>query len=94
MCKEIDFNKVKEKVHKQGCLYQYRPCSISEKTIYDLDNIRNEVLYARSPIHMNDPFDSTIAFDEKDIIKEIIDIYLENANMPDYIKCLMGVLLM
>lgn len=93
MKKEIDFNKIKEKVHKQGCLYQYRPCSISEKTIYDLDNIRNEVLYARSPIHMNDPFDSTIAFDEKDVVNEIIDVYLEKEIMPPHIKMLIGLIL-
>lgn len=93
MQKEIDFNKIKEKVHKQGCLYQYRPCSISEKTIYDLDNIRNEVLYARSPIHMNDPFDSTIAFDEKDVVNEIIDVYFEKETIPEYIKVLLSLLI-
>lgn len=93
MQKEMDFNKIKEKVHKQGCLYQYRPCSISEKTIYDLDNISNEVLYARSPIHMNDPFDSTIAFDEKDVVNEIIDVYLEKEIIPPHIKMLIGLIL-
>lgn len=93
MNKEIVFNKIKEKVHKQGCLYQYRPCSISEKTIYDLDNIRNEVLYARSPIHMNDPFDSTIAFDEKDVINEVIDIYLEKEPFSPHIKALIGLII-
>lgn len=93
MYNQIDFNTLKEKVHKQGCLYQYRPCSISEKTIYDLDNIRNEVLYARSPIHMNDPFDSTIAFDEKDVVNEIIDVYLEKEIMPPHIKMLIGLIL-
>lgn len=93
MYKEMDFNKVKEKVHKQGCLYQYRSCSISEKTIYDLDNIRNEVLYARSPIHMNDPFDSTIAFDEKDVVNEIVDVYLEKVEMPAHIKMLISLII-
>lgn len=93
MHKGEDFNKTKEKVHKQGCLYQYRPCSISEKTIYDLDNIRNEVLYARSPIHMNDPFDSTIAFDEKEVINEIIDVYLEKETMPPHIKMLISLII-
>ena len=93
MNKEVDFDEIKEKVHKQGCLYQYRPCSISEKTIYDLDNIRNEVLYARSPIHMNDPFDSTIAFDEKDILNEIIDTYLEKESIPPEIKVLISLII-
>lgn len=93
MYNELYFKKIKEKVNKQGCLYQYRSCSISEKTIYDLDNIRNEVLYARSPIHMNDPFDSTVAFDEKDVVNEIIDVYLEKETMPPHIKMIIGLVL-
>ena len=93
MYKEVDFNKMKEKLKKQGCLYQYRPCSISETTIYDLDNIRNGVLYARSPIHMNDPFDSTLAYNEKEIVNEIMDAYLEIENMPEYLKSIINLLL-
>ena len=67
-------------------LYQYRPCSISENTIYDLENISNNVLFARSPIHMNVPFDSTIAFDEKELINVMIDLYLDNIQIEESIK--------
>lgn len=93
MHKDINFNKMKEKLHDQGYLYQYRPCSISETTIYDLDNIRNEVLYARSPIHMNDPFDSTFAFDEMEIVDEIIDACLDYFEIEEHIKLLLSLLI-
>ena len=93
MYKDIDYEKMKEKVRHQGSLFQYRACSISKNTIYDLDNIMNGVLYARSPVHMNDPFDSTIAIDEKDIINKIIDLFIENQFVPDNVKAIMKILI-
>ena len=42
---------------------------------------------------MNDPFDSTIAFDEKDVVNEIIDVYLEKETMPPHIKMIIGLVL-
>lgn len=83
---EKDFTKVKEKLAKQKFLYQYRPCSISETTIYDLENIKNDVLFARSPIHMNDPFDSTISLDETNMVNEVIDSYLDSTELPMFAK--------
>lgn len=79
-------NSLARKNEYPNFLYQYRPCSISENTIYDLENISNNVLFARSPIHMNDPFDSTIAFDEKELINEMIDLYFDNIQIEECIK--------
>ena len=42
---------------------------------------------------MNDPFDSTIAFDEKDVVNEIIDAYLEKEEMPPHAKVLISLII-
>lgn len=43
-----------------GLFYQYRPCRRDVATIYDIENIRHGVVYAQTPLNMNDPFDSMI----------------------------------
>ena len=56
---DLTFPKIKEKINKAGNLfYQYRACRIDAATIYDIENIRHGVVYARTPLQMNDPFDS------------------------------------
>ena len=57
------YNQMMHEIKKSGGLfYQYRPCNRSYTTIYDIDNIRNGVAFARPPLDMNDPFDSQIGF--------------------------------
>lgn len=56
---DLTFPKIKEKINKAGNLfYQYRACRRDAATIYDIENIRHGVVYARTPLQMNDPFDS------------------------------------
>ena len=45
-----------------GLFYQYRPCNNNASTVYDIENIKHNVLYAQTPLNMNDPFDSKIGF--------------------------------
>ena len=75
-----------KKIESVGLFYQYRPCSINYTTIYDIDNIIHKVLYARSPIHMNDPFDSTISFDEDKIVSQMLDLFLSTIDCDKRLK--------
>lgn len=53
---DLTFPKIKEKINKAGNLfYQYRACRRDAATIYDIENIRHGVVYARTPLQMNDP---------------------------------------
>lgn len=65
--------RMKEEIGKtDGIFCQYRPCRRDTNTIYDIENIRNGVIYARSPLYMNDPFDSMIGFSSDALLQEII----------------------
>lgn len=44
-----------------GLFYQYRPCNNNASTVYDIENIKHNVLYAQTPLNMNDPFDSNFS---------------------------------
>ena len=60
---DLSFEKMKANVSKAGNLfYQYRACRRDASTIYDIENIRHGQVYARTPLQMNDPFDSMIGF--------------------------------
>lgn len=73
--------KIKKELSKAGnLLYQYRPCHRDESTIYDIENIRHNVVYAQTPLNMNDPFDSRVGFSSEKIYDEIINMVL--AIMP------------
>lgn len=73
--------KIKKELSKAGnLLYQYRPCRRDESTIYDIENIRHNVVYAQTPLNMNDPFDSRVGFSSEKIYDEIINMVL--AIMP------------
>ena len=56
--------------------YQYRACRRDAATIYDIENIRHGVVYARTPLQMNDPFDSKIGFSTDEVYEECIDLAL------------------
>ncbi|MGN0386417.1 MAG: hypothetical protein ACI4EX_11120 [Lachnospiraceae bacterium] len=59
-----------------GMFYQYRPCRRDASTIYDIENIRHGVIYAQTPLNMNDPFDSMIGFSAEKIYDNIITMLL------------------
>lgn len=68
---------MKSSIAKAGNLfYQYRACRRDAATIYDIENIRHGVVYARTPLQMNDPFDSKVGFSVEGICEECIDLAL------------------
>ena len=80
---DLNFSKIKEKINKAGNLfYQYRACRRDAATIYDIENIRHGVVYARTPLQMNDPFDSMVGFSPEKIYDECIDLVLDQAEEP------------
>lgn len=88
------YNQMIHEIKKSGGLfYQYRPCNRSYTTIYDIDNVRNGVAFARPPLDMNDPFDSQIGFSVEEISNECIDMVLESVEAGDFVKSLLSVLL-
>ena len=75
---DLIFPKIKEKINKAGNLfYQYRACRRDAATIYDIENIRHGVVYARTPLQMNDPFDSMVVVSSEKIYDECIDLVLD-----------------
>lgn len=92
MKEELSYPKMKAAIQKMGGLfYQYRPCRREASTIYDIDNIRHDVVYARTPLQMNDPYDSSVGFSTEKICDEVIDLVLDSTEVssPDNIKLLL-----
>lgn len=61
-----------------GSFFQYRACNLNGDTVYDLENIKNGVVYARSPLYMNDPFDSMIGFSSEVLCQDLCNILISN----------------
>ena len=76
-----------------GMFYQYRPCRRNAATIYDIENIRHGVVYAQTPLNMNDPFDSMMGFSAEDIYNEIITMLLNAIEMDENTKTIITFLL-
>lgn len=75
---EFSFQQMKCDIEQAGNLfYQYRACRRDAAIIYDIENIRHGVVYARTPLQMNDPFDSMIGYSVEEIYDECIDLALE-----------------
>lgn len=72
-----------------GLFYQYRPCRRNYSTIYDIENIRNGVVFAQTPLKMNDPFDSQVGFSSDKIFSECINLLLSALDIEDNIKPLL-----
>lgn len=73
----FSMEKMKADISKAGNLfYQYRACRRDFNIIYDIENIRHGVVYARTPLQMNDPFDSKVGFSAEEIYEECIDLAL------------------
>ena len=78
------FLKMQENIKKSGGVFcQYRRCSKEENTIYDIENIRNNVIYARSPLYMNDPFDSMIGFSTEKLYQEMCHVLVQGIENED-----------
>lgn len=91
---EPNFDSMKEDIVATGGLfYQYRPCRRDVATIYDIENIRHGVVYAQTPLNMNDPFDSMIGFSSEKICDELIDFAIGTVNMTEELKILLGQLI-
>lgn len=76
-----------------GMFYQYRPCRRNAATIYDIENIRHGVVYAQTPLSMNDPFDSMMGFSAEDIYNEIVTMLLNAIEMDENTKTIISFLL-
>lgn len=80
---DLSFDKIKANINKAGNLfYQYRACRRDAATIYDIENIRHGVVYARTPLEMNDPFDSMVGFSTDKVFDELIDIAFDQIEKP------------
>lgn len=91
---EPNFDSMKKDIDVAGGLfYQYRPCRRDVATIYDIENIRHGVVYAQTPLNMNDPFDSMIGFSSEKICDEFIDLAIGTVNMNEELKILLGQLI-
>ena len=92
--KQQIFNKMKSRIIKNGGLfYQYRACRDDGVAIYDINNILNGVIFSRSPLYMNDPFDSMIGFSSQKIYEECISLAMEKSSTPVNVRPLVLLLL-
>lgn len=81
---ELNFEDMKHGIDKAGGLfYQYRPCRRDVATIYDIENIRHGVVYAQTPLNMNDPFDSMIGYSPEKMYENCISMLVEELNFED-----------
>ena len=76
-----------------GLFYQYRPCRRDVSTIYDIENIRHGVLYAQTPLHMNDPFDSMVGFSAEKIYDNVLSMIVDAFDLDESIKAFIKLLL-
>lgn len=90
-----NWEEMKESIRQAGgVFYQYRPCRRDVATMYDIENIRHGVVYAQTPLNMNDPFDSMIGFSAEHFFNECIEqlmdaIELDNPVHKALIKSLL-----
>lgn len=75
---------MKQGISKAGGLfYQYRPCRRDVATIYDIENIRHGVVYAQTPLNMNDPFDAMIGYSPEKMYENCISMLVEQLDIKD-----------
>lgn len=73
-----------------GLFYQYRPCRPNAEMIYDIENIRHNVVYAQTPLNMNDPFDSKIGYSAEKIYQECLNMIVQALNIDDSLKTILS----
>lgn len=79
---------MQENINKAGgSFYQYRPCRRNVSTMYDIENIRHGVVYAQTPLNMNDPFDSTIGFSADKFYDDCIDQLMDVVSISNPTYC-------
>ena len=94
MSSEKEAKSMQENIKKAGGLfYQYRPCRRNAETIYDIENIRHGVVYAQTPLNMNDPFDSMIGFSSENVYSECISMLVDAISTDEITKALVSTLL-
>lgn len=82
--KDPNFEDMKKSIEKAGGLfYQYRPCRRDMATIYDIENIRHGVVYAQTPLNMNDPFDSVIGYSPEKMYENCISLLMSAIKIED-----------
>lgn len=77
-----------------GLFYQYRPCRKNVDIIYDIENIKQGVVFAQTPLNMNDPFDSQVGFSVKAFYEDCIEKLIEAVNADDLTKWILKYLLL
>ena len=88
------FKEMQREISKAGGLfYQYRACKRDVNTIYDIENILHGIVYARTPLDMNDPFDSRIGYSPEGLYQESIDYIFQAITIPETIKPFLSCLL-
>lgn len=89
--REPNMNDMKKSILNAGGLfYQYRPCRRNAATIYDIENIRHGVVYAQTPLNMNDPFDSMVGFSAEKIYENCISMILDAVEADDNTKVIIS----
>lgn len=92
--KEPNMEDMKNGIKEAGGLfYQYRPCRRDMATIYDIENIRHGVVYAQTPLNMNDPFDSMIGFSPEKIYENTVSMIMDSIDADDKVKSIILLLL-
>lgn len=92
--KELSLEDMQKGIKEAGGLfYQYRPCRRDMSTIYDIENIRHGVVYAQTPLNMNDPFDSMIGFSPEKIYENAISMIIDAIECDDNVKATVSLLL-
>ena len=81
---EPNMEDMKKSIEKAGGLfYQYRPCRRDMATIYDIENIRHGVVYAQTPLNMNDPFDSMVGYSPEKMYENCISLLMDAIKIDD-----------
>lgn len=85
---------MRQAIHNAGGrFYQYRPCRRDASTVYDIENIRRDVVYAQTPLNMNDPFDSMIGFSAEKIYSECTTMVLDAMDLAGANRVVISMLL-
>lgn len=89
---EMNMDQMKKNIANAGGLfYQYRPCRREASTVYDIENIRHGVVYAQTPLYMNDPFDSSIGYSPEKIYDNFISMLMNAIEIENpYVKLIIG----
>lgn len=59
-------------------------------TMQEIENVRHRIIYAQTPLNMNNPFDSKIGFSEDKIYANLINLVLNAFDASDEVKSVIG----